>query len=291
MALLPNWKRWRIELSAWQRIGHSPATRWGVGLVLLLCCLAALAPILVPYDPTQDRTLELRLQSPSLAHPLGTDGLGRELWILAWYGLRLSLGISLASVALGASIGLVLGLIAGYFRGYCDVILGWLTDILLAFPPILLAIAVVTILGSGLWGVAIAVGVIQIPIFLRLARAQVLSLSSQDFILAAEGMGASPLHVLWVHLLPACLGSFSVQAALSTGTATLEAAGLGFLGLGAQPPTPELGTMLADGFRNGYALSAPWTMVVPGLVITLMVFAFNVLGDGLRDEFDPRSQS
>jgi peptide/nickel transport system permease protein len=272
-----------------RQLWRSPATRWGVGLVLFLCCVAMIAPIIIPYDPAQDRNLELRLRSPSLAHPLGTDGLGRELWILAWYGLRLSLGISLASVALGACIGLVLGLMAGYLRGYWDMVLGWLTDILLAFPPILLAIAVVTIFGSGLWGVAIAVGVIQIPIFLRLVRAQVLSLSSQDFILAAEGMGASPFHVLWVHLLPACLGFFTVQAALSTGTATLEAAGLGFLGLGAQPPTPELGTMLADGFRNGYALSAPWTMVVPGIVITLMVFAFNVLGDGLRDEFDPRS--
>lgn len=290
MTVMQN-RQWQIGLSKIHHLWRSPTTRWGVGLVLLLCGLAAIAPILVPYDPTQDRTLDLRLQPPSLAHPLGTDGLGRELWVLAWYGLRFSLGISLASVALGASIGLILGLIAGYFRGYWDIVLGWLADILLAFPPILLAIAVVTILGSGLWGVAIAVGVIQIPIFLRLVRAQVLSLSSQDFILAAEGMGASPLHVLWVHLLPACLGSFSVQAALSTGTATLEAAGLGFLGLGAQPPTPELGTMLADGFRNGYALSAPWTMVVPGIVITLMVFAFNVLGDGLRDEFDPRSQS
>jgi peptide/nickel transport system permease protein len=268
---------------------RSPTMRWGIGLVLSLSILALLAPLLVPYDPVLDRTLDLRLQAPSLVHPLGTDGLGRELWILAWYGLRLSLSISITSVALGASIGLALGLAAGYWRGYWDTLLGWLTDILLAFPPILLAIAVVTILGPSLWGVAIAVGVIQIPIFLRLIRAQVLSISAQTFVLAAEAVGASPVQVLWVHILPACLGSFCVQAALATGTATIEAAGLGFLGLGAQPPTPELGTMLADGFRNGYALSSPWTMLVPGVVITLMVFAFNVLGDGLRDIFDPRS--
>lgn len=291
MNWITHFQHWIVQISIMQGFGRSPAMRWGMSLVSCLMLLALLAPILAPYTPFLDKTLDLRLQAPSLAHPLGTDGLGRELWILAWYGLRLSLGISLTSVALGASIGLVLGLVAGYWRGYWDAILGWFTDILLAFPPILLAIAVVTILGPSLWGVAIAVGVIQIPIFLRLIRAQVLSLSSQTYVLAAEAVGASPLQVLWGHILPACLGSFWVQAALATGTATIEAAGLGFLGLGAQPPTPELGTMLADGFRNGYALSSPWTMIVPGVVITLMVFAFNVLGDGLRDIFDPRSHT
>lgn len=230
----------------------------------------------------------MRLKSPSAQHWLGTDGLGRDVLILVWYALRTSLLIGLVSVLLGSIIGVWLGLVAGYFRGWLDTGIGWLTDILLAFPSILLAIAVVTLTGPSLPSVMIAVGIVQIPIFIRVTRSMVLSLREQEFVQTVIAFGATPARIIFRHILPASLAPIIVQATLSIGTATLEAAGLGFLGLGAKPPTPELGTMLSDAFKNGYSLFAPWTILFPGLMITLIVLAFNLLGDGLRDALDPR---
>ncbi|HEY9895380.1 MAG TPA: ABC transporter permease, partial [Candidatus Sericytochromatia bacterium] len=228
---------------------------------------------------------------PTAAHWFGTDALGRDVMTLVWYGIRISLSISLVSVGIGLLIGLVLGLLAGYFRGMIEIAIGWLTDILLAFPSILLAIAIVTVTRPSIQSVVIAVGLAQIPLFTRLTRAMVLSLREQEFVQAARALGATPDRIIIHHILPASLAPIVVQTTLSIGTATLEAAGLGFLGLGAQPPTPELGAMLSDAFKGGYSLSSPWTTLFPGLFITLMVLAFNLLGDGLRDGLDPRSVS
>lgn len=280
-----------MELShpALQRFRKSRFGKIGLGLTIALMLLALLAPLLRPYNLAADQSYVTRLVAPSSDHWFGTDGLGRDLLTLVWYGIRTSLLISLVSVSFGASIGLVLGLIAGYFRGWLDTIVGWFTDILLAFPSILLAIVIVTVTSPSVQSVIIAVGIVQIPIYIRLTRSVVLSLREQEFVQAARALGATPIWIILRHILPASLSPLVVQATLSTGTATLEAAGLGFLGLGAQPPTPELGTMLADAFKGGYALSAPWTTIFPGLVITLMVLAFNLLGDGLRDGLDPRS--
>ncbi len=272
-----------------QRFRKSLSGKIGLGLTIALVLLALLAPLLRPYNLAADQSYVTRLIAPNAAHLFGTDGLGRDLLTFVWYGIRTSLLISLVSVGFGASIGLVLGLMAGYFRGWLDTIVGWLTDILLAFPSILLAIVIVTVTSPSLQSVIIAVGIVQIPIYIRLTRSVVLSLREQEFVQAAKALGATPLWIIWRHILPASLSPLVVQATLSIGTATLEAAGLGFLGLGAQPPTPELGTMLADAFKGGYALSAPWTTIFPGLVITLIVLAFNLLGDGLRDGLDPRS--
>jgi peptide/nickel transport system permease protein len=271
------------------RLWRSPTSRTGLLGIGLLLLLAITAPVFAPIAGAQDYTA--RLLSPSLAHPLGTDGLGRELWQVAWTGVSLSLLVSAASVSLGCLSGLLLGIVAGYWRGGWELAIGWLTDILLAFPPILLAIAVATLLGPSLTSVLIAISIVQVPVYTRLTRSLTLTLAAQPFVLAAESMGATDWRIMARHILPACLGSLTVQAALSTGTAILEAAGLGFLGLGPQPPTPELGTLLADAFKNGYSLSAPWTMIVPGLMITLMVFIFNLLGDGLRDHLDPSTRS
>jgi len=229
------------------------------------------------------------LVAPSPSHWFGTDALGRDIFTLVWYGIRTSLLISLISVGLGLVLGITLGLIAGYVRGRVESVINWLTDILLAFPSILLAIAIVTVAGPSIQGAMIAIAIVQVPIFIRLMRSMVLSLREQEFVQAARALGATPLHILWRHILPAGLAPVIVQASLSIGTATLEAAGLGFLGLGAQPPTPELGTMLADAFKGGYSLTSPWTTIFPGLFITLMVLAFNLLGDGLQDGFDPRT--
>lgn len=274
---------------AQKRFFRSISARIGLILTVAIVLLALFAPILRPFDPATARDFAARLSAPSWAHWLGTDGLGRDMLSLVWYGIRISLLISLVSVGLGLIIGTLLGLVAGYFRGWWETTISWFTDILLAFPSILLAIAVATVMGAGLQSVMIAVGVVQIPIFTRLTRSMVLSLREQGFIQTVRAFGAKPSRIIFLHILPASLAPLVVQATLAIGTATLEAAGLGFLGLGAKPPTPELGTMLSDAFTNGYALSAPWTILMPGLMITLIVLAFNLLGDGLRDSLDPRA--
>ena len=274
---------------AFRRFWRSTAGNVGLGLTIALIVLAVLAPLLHPYDPTTDRDYLARLLPPTAAHWFGTDALGRDVLTLVWYGIRTSLAISVVSVGIGLVIGLVLGLLAGYFRGAIEIVIGWLTDILLAFPSILLAIAIVTVTRPSVQSVMVAISVVQMPLFTRLTRAMVLSLREQEFVLAAQALGATPARIIIDHILPASLAPIVVQATLSIGTATLEAAGLGFLGLGAQPPTPELGAMLSDAFKGGYSLSSPWTTLFPGLFITLMVLAFNLLGDGLRDGLDPRS--
>ena len=287
MAIIGN--RWSTTArNVLERFLQSTSGRIGFFLAIAIVLLALLAPVLHPYDPATDRDYLARLKPPSAQHWLGTDGLGRDILVLVWYGLRTSLSVGLVSVLLGLSIGVLLGLVAGYFRGWLDVGIGWLTDILLAFPSILLAIAVVTITGPSLPSVMIAVGIVQIPIFIRLTRSMVLSLREQEFVQTVIAFGATPARIIFRHILPASLAPIVVQATLSIGTATLEAAGLGFLGLGAKPPTPELGTMLSDAFKNGYSLSAPWTVLFPGLMITSIVLAFNLLGDGLRDALAPR---
>ncbi len=277
-----------IDQKAFQRFLQSTSGKIGFFLTIALVDLALLAPGLHPYNTFSDRDFLARLKPPSLQHWFGTDGLGRDVLVLVLYGLRISLFVGLVSVLLGLIVGVLLGLVAGYFRGWLDTGIGWLTDILLAFPSILLAIAVVTITGPSLPSVMIAVGVVQIPIFIRLTRSMVLSLREQEFVQTVIAFGATPRRIIFRHILPASLAPLVVQATLSIGTATLEAAGLGFLGLGAQPPTPELGTMLSDAFTNSYLLSAPWTVLFPGLIITVIVLAFNLLGDGLRDALDPR---
>ena len=271
-----------------QRFLESTSGLIGLGITVAIVLAALLAPVLNPYDPASDRNYAARLQGPSLEHWFGADGLGRDILTLVWYGLRTSLVIGLVSVLIGLLIGVTLGLSAGYFRGWIETVIGWVTDVMLAFPSILLAIAVVTVTGPSVLSVMFAVGVVQIPKFIRLTRSMVLSLREQEFVQTVRAFGAKPPRIVFLHILPASLAPLVVQATLAIGTSTLEAAGLGFLGLGAQPPTPELGTMLSDAFKGGYSLSAPWTIVFPGLFITLTVLAFNLLGDGLRDALDPK---
>ncbi len=273
---------------AWQRFARSTSGKIGLILTLALIVVAVLAPLIYPYNAAVDRDYLSRLVAPSVKHWFGTDSLGRDLLVRVWHGLGISLLVSLVSVGGGLFVGTLLGLLAGYFRGWAEVAIGILADILLAFPSILLAIAIVTVTGPSLQSVIIAVSIVQIPIYIRLTRSMVLSLREQEFVLAVKALGASDLRIIFRHILPGSLAPLVVQATLSTGTATLEAAGLGFLGLGAQPPAPELGTMLSDAFKGGYALSSPWTILFPGLLITLTVLGFNLLGDGLRDVLDPR---
>ncbi len=272
---------------ALKRFWRSSPGRAGLFIVTAFILLAILAPLLAPYNPTKDRNLRARLKPPSIEHVMGTDELGRDIFIRVWHGARISLRVGVFAVGLALVVGTLLGLVAGYFGGWLDMVISWLIDIMLAFPSILLAIAIVAVVGPGITNAMIAVGIVQIPVFARLARSNVLSLKEQEFIASARALGATNARIILRHVLPNGLSPIIVQATLSIATAILDAAGLGFLGLGAQPPAPEWGVMIARGFQ--YFTTAPWISLFPGLAIMLAVLGFNLLGDGLRDALDPRN--
>ena len=271
-----------------RRFLASPSALIGAILIVLLLLLALAAPLFAPYDPAQDRDLINRLKPPGAEHPLGTDELGRDILNRIWHGTAISLEVGLIAVALALLLGSGLGLLAGFFGGWLDLFITWLMDILLAFPSVLLAIAIVAVLGPGIINTMLAVGIVQIPIFARLVRAQVLSLRGLEYIQAEEALGVGRGRILMRHILPATFPILIVQSTLSIGTAILDAAALGFLGLGALPPAPEWGLMISRGF--GYFTSAPWISLFPGLAIMTAVVGFNLLGDGLRDALDVRGR-
>lgn len=256
----------------------------GGAIVLFFLLIALLADVIAPYDYAE-RSEDL-LQPPSAEHWFGTDETGRDIFSRVLYGARISLRVGFFAIAGSIVIGSFLGLIAGFYGGWRDVVISRLFDILLAFPSILLAIAIVAMLGPGLNNALLAIAIINIPTFGRLMRSQVLSVKQEDFVLAARAMGMTNRRILFRHILPNSWTPIMVQGTLGFATAVIEAAALGFLGLGAQPPNPEWGTMLAD--ARGFIQLAPWTMVFPGLAIMLTVLGFNLLGDGLRDVLDPR---
>ena len=258
-----------------------------VGLVIMVVFLltALLAPVLTPYDPIEQKLIERR-KPPSPQHPLGRDDLGRDILSRIIFGTRKSLQVGVLSVTLAILVGALIGAISGYFGGWADTIMMRLMDIMLAFPALLLAIAIVTILGPGLLNMLYAIAIVSIPAYARIVRASVLGIKAQDYILAARSLGLSPLRILFRHVLPNCLTPLIVQGTLGIGTAILDAAGLSFLGLGAQPPTPEWGAMLGQG--RFAVFSAPHIVLFPGIAIMLTVLGFNLLGDGLRDALDPR---
>lgn len=259
------------------------------GLVILICVFltALFAPWLAPYAPLEQDLLARR-QPPSIQHPLGLDELGRDNLSRIIYGARLSLRVGVTSVFLAIAVGGLLGAVAGYWGGWLDSLIMSFMDVMQAFPTLLLAIAVVVILGRGLTNVLYAVAITAIPTYARLIRVGVLVTKEREYVLAARAIGVSSGRLLWRHILPDCLIPLQVQAMLGIGTAILEAAGLSFLGLGAQPPTPEWGAMLGQGRWAVFA--APHIVLFPGLAIMLTVLGFNFLGDGLRDLSDPRSR-
>jgi|SRR5581483_1941765 len=284
-ALAPE-RRGRGPLAdAVQRLLHDRAAMTGLALVGLMAALAMAAPLLAQQDPTA-QTLAQRLAPPSRQHLFGTDNLGRDVFARVLYGGRISLRVGLVAVLLGAVTGTLLGLVAGYSGRLADTVISRAMDIVLAFPSTLLAIAIVAARGPGLQNTMLAVGAVSVPIYARLMRASVLALKERDFVLAARCTGASGSRILFRHILPNGLSPLIVQATLGIATAIIEAAALGFLGLGAQPPAPEWGLMLTDA-RN-FLLNAPWAMLFPGLAIMLTVLGFNLFGDGLRDALDPQ---
>jgi peptide/nickel transport system permease protein len=260
-----------------------------LGLVIILGFILAalLAPILAPHDPLEANLLN-RLKGPTAEHPLGTDELGRDLLSRLLYGGRISLNIGIISVLIGAGLGVPLGAVSGYYGGKFDIIVQRLIDIMIAFPGILLAIVVVTVLGVGVQNVMIATGIASVPIYARLVRGSVLSVKELSYVAAAKAAGLGNTRIIFLHILPNCLAPVIVQSTFQIATSILWAAGLGFLGLGAQAPTPEWGAILSNG--RGYIRTAHHLTTYPGLAILFMVLGFNLVGDGLRDALDPKTR-
>lgn len=272
-------------MEGFSRLMRQKTALLGLVIVSILLLTALLAPLLAPCDPlAQD--LPNRLQAPSAEHPFGTDAHGRDILSRIIYGTRISIQVGVIAVGISLIFGTLLGAVSGYYGGKLDLVVMRAIDIVMAFPYILLAIAITAMLGPGLTNAMIAIGVVGIPIYARVIRGVVLSVKAMEYIEAARVNGCSNFRIIFRHVLPNCMAPLVVQATLGVGTAILDAAGLGFLGLGAQPPAPEWGIMLNQG--KEVMQIAPWVIMFPGIAILLVVLGFNLLGDGLRDALDPR---
>lgn len=271
----------------WTRFKRHRLAMLGLAVLVTFVSAGMLAPWLTPYDPAR-QDLSRALLPPSPGHPLGTDHLGRDVLARILYGARISLLLGVVAVAMGVAVGVPLGAISGYFGGTVDLVIQRVTDVVLSFPTFLLALSLVAVLGVGIQNIIISVGIGTVPAFIRLVRGSVLSLREQAFVEAARAAGAGHARIIARHVLGNVISPVIVHATLSVGTTILVAAGLGFLGLGVQPPTPEWGAMLGE--ARTYLFRAPHIAAFPGLAIFVAVLAFNLVGDGLRDALDPRTR-
>jgi peptide/nickel transport system permease protein len=270
-----------------RRLSQKPNAVAGGVVVLGTLLVAVFAPLIAPYSPTETFS-QGTLQPPSLKFPFGTDEIGRDVFSRVVYGTRISVQVGIIAVSIALVVGTTIGLVVGYFGGFVDNAIMRLMDIMLAFPEILLAIAIVAILGPSLNNTMVAIGIAVIPVYARTVRSSVLSVVGQDYIEAARATGVSDLRIITRHVLPNVLSPIIVLSTVNVGTAILIAAGLSYVGLGAQPPTPEWGSMLSA--ARAYLSAAWWMSVFPGLAISLVVLAFNLLGDAVRDVADPHSR-
>ncbi len=268
----------------WRRLRRTPGALIG-GIVVASIFLLALCAPLVAHTGPLEQNLALQAVGPSVHHLMGTDKLGRDIFSRVVYGARTSIAIGFVAVGLAITVGTVIGLVAGYARGRVDSVLMGAMDVMLAFPSIILAIAITTILGASITNLMIAVGIVYVPQYARLARSSTLGAAQLEYVEAARALGSGAGRIMARHILPNIMAPLLVQATLGIATAELEAAGLSYLGLGARPPAPEWGAMLND--ARDYWISAPWALIFPGLAITTLVLGFNLLGDGLRDALDP----
>jgi peptide/nickel transport system permease protein len=276
---------WR---DAWRRLRYSITARIGIVLVSIIVLVAVLAPIVDPYDPKLDANLEISRQPPSREHIFGTDRLGRDIFRRIIHGASLSLSVGIVAVLTAGTWGTILGLLSGYFGGTTDMVIMRVMDILMAFPSMLLAIAIVAVRGTGLFNTIIALSVVGVTGYARLVRSMVLSIRERDYVEAAHMVGVRDPRIIFRHILPNSLAPIIVSATMGIGGAILTAAALGFLGLGAQPPAPEWGVMIADGVP--FLRQTPHMVFFPGMAIMVTVLGFNLLGDGLRDALDPQMQ-
>ena len=279
---ISQFSMWRSRVSSWLRYRNLAI---GGSIVLVLLLTGLLAPLLAPHNP-YEQNLSITFQPPGAAHLFGTDEYGRDMFSRVIYGARLSLLEITASVGMSLAIGVPLGLFAGYVGGFSDQAVLWLIDILYAFPGIVLAILIVAILGPGLFDTLVAISIFNIPVYTRLARNLTLSLKQMEYVEAARALGAGPWRIVFSHILRNAAVPLLVQTTLTAGDVVLTASGLSFLGLGAQPPLAEWGAMMAEG-RNFLGV-ATYLTLFPGAAITVTALGLNLLGDGLRDRFDPR---
>jgi peptide/nickel transport system permease protein len=278
----PPTSQWRRN---WAKLKRNKAAMFGGILIVVYLLTAVLAPILYPGNPSAPNLI-MSLEGPSLIHPLGTDELGRSILGRIIWGSRVSLLIAVGVVSVGLFVGVPFGLISGYYGGKVDFGIQRVTDMLLAFPGFLLALALVAVLGVGLKNTVISIGISMVPLYIRLVRGCVLTVREQVYVEAARAVGTRDLSIFLRHILPNVMVPITVQTSLGMGTAILFAAGLGFLGIGVQPPMPEWGAMLGSG--RAYLFNAPHVATFPGVAIFFSVLSFNLLGDGLRDALDPR---
>jgi peptide/nickel transport system permease protein len=277
-----------LPLTGRRRFKWNSSLVMGGAIILIMVVAAVFAPYITPYDPIR-LDIRSRFQPPSATHWFGTDQYGRDVFTRVLYGARYDLLIAVLAVALAAGVGTPLGLLAGYFRGWTDTVIMRLMDLLLAFPNILLAMTLAAVLGPSLNNAILAVAIVGIAGYARIAYASTLSAKSEVYVEAARALGAAHHRLMLRAILPAILAPIVIRGTLGMGFTILLAAGLGFIGLGAQPPTPEWGAMINEG-RNQVILGRWWTSVFPGLAIVLLVTGFNLLGDGLRDALDPRTR-
>ncbi len=273
--------------AAWLRFRRSPGAIAGAIVVGIILLCAILAPLVAHQDPLA-QALGNQSLPPSPTHWFGTDKLGRDVFSRIVYGARTSIAIGFVAVGVAITSGTLIGLVAGYWGGRVDSALMGAMDVMLAFPSIILAIGITTILGPSITNLMIAVGIVYVPQYARIARSSVLQVKEMEYVEAARAIGARVPAILLAHILPNIVAPLLVQATLGIATAELEAAGLSYLGLGARPPAPEWGAMLND--ARDYWVTAPWALIVPGAAITTLVLGFNLLGDGLRDAIDPSAR-
>lgn len=272
-------------MGVWMRLKKNRLAIIGLVILVILILVAIFANIIAPYG-YDEQDLQNTFQTPSLKHPFGTDEFGRDIFSRIIYGSRISLQVGVIAVGIAVVVGGFLGAVAGYFSGKVDNVIMRIMDILLSIPQMLLAISIVAALGNSLINLMIAVGVSSIPQYARIVRASVISIKNQEFVESAKATGSSDLRIIFKHVIPNCLAPVIVQATLGIGLAILTAAGLSFIGLGIKPPTPEWGAMLSGG--RMYIRNYPHLTLFPGIAIVITIFAFNVLGDGLRDALDPK---
>lgn len=270
----------------WYKLKQNPLTLLGLGMLLLIVLLSVFAPLITPYDPTKINIVE-RFSPPSAAHWFGTDEVGRDIFTRILYGARLSLGVGVAIVFAAGLVGTLIGCVSGYFGGRVDQLIMRLMDMILAFPSLVLAMALAAVLGPNLFNAMLAIAIVKVPVYVRLARAETLVLREKLFVQAAATFGIGPWQIIFRHILPNAISPVVIQVTLDIGDAILFVATLGFLGLGAQPPTPEWGAMISVGWK--YLLDYWWYPTFPGLALFMASCGFNLIGDGIRDILDPKA--
>lgn len=272
----------------WHRFCENKTAVLGLVVLVIIILMAILAPLIADYNQVITQDLSNRTIKPGIEHWFGTDGYGRDTFARTVWGARLSLFIAFATILLACIVGMILGVICGYFGGTVDAIVMRIVDVFMCLPPLLFSLSIVSALGNGMWNLILAVGITMMPYFTRVVRAAVLSVASMDYIEAARANGAHDFYIVTRHIIPNCMGPIIVEATISLSSVIMIAAGLSFIGLGVEPPSPEWGAMLSD--SREYMRQAPWLVLAPGFAIMVTALAFNLVGDGVRDALDPRQK-